>query len=326
MRTEPGPWTLPMIRILRRAGRRALFLLLCACAGAGALFGRHGVAAVGHAVGRAGAAAPTRARARLRADIAGALGLTPGQAAEVLRRARRSNDRAVVEVLALGVPWTRAAPLIDSCRVLGTEHLPAGRGAVLLGMHMGNGILMAAQLAHQGFPVSVAYRESRKIAPGYLGRCLTRAGVKPIHLPRDAAAAGLRALMRDLADGRLIYILMDQGDKQGGFETMFLGKRAHMPTTVVRLVQRTGCPLIPVLPESADDGWDFRVHQPLALPDDPDEAMAMVVDTMAGHIAAHPELWTWHHRRWRRDSLVSAAPSSDRGGISGDNGHAKALE
>jgi lauroyl/myristoyl acyltransferase len=315
-----------MIRILRRAGRRALFLLLCACAGAGALFGRRGIVAVGNAVGSAGAAVPTRARARLRADIASALGLLPERAAEVLRRARRNNDRAVIEVLALGLPWTRAASLIDSCRVHDTERLPTGRGAVLLGMHMGNGILMAAQLAHQGFPVSVAYRESRKIAPGYLGRCLAHAGVKPIHLPRDAAAAGLRALMRDLADGRLIYILMDQGEKHGGFETAFLGKRAHMPTTVVRLVQRAGCPLIPVLPEPADDGWAFRVYPPLALPDDPLDAMARVVDTMAGHITAYPELWTWHHRRWRRDPLVPAESGASRDHNCDDHDSAKAVE
>lgn len=292
-----------MLRILRRAGRRALFLALCAVAGLGALFGRGGVVAVGHAVGRAGAAVPSRARARLRRDIAEALGLERATAARVLSHARRTNDRAIVEILALGLPWTDVEALIASCRVLDVEHLPTDRGAVLLGMHMGNGILMAAQLAHQGFRVSVAYRESRKLTPGYLGRCLARAGVKPIHLDRHGPAAGLRLLMRDLADGRLVYVLMDQGEKHGGIETRFLGKRTRMPTTVVRVAQRGGHPLIPVLPEAAEPTWTFRAHPPLALPDDTDAAVQQVVETMAAQIARHPDLWTWHHRRWRREPL-----------------------
>jgi lauroyl/myristoyl acyltransferase len=226
-------------------------------------------------------------------------------AARILRQARRINDRAVVEVLSLGTPGIDPTALIEHCRILDSERLTpvvrAGRGAVLLGMHMGNGVLMAARLAQLGFPVSVLYRESNKLAPGYLGQCLARGGVEPIHLQRKSPAGGLRKALASLRQGRLLYVLMDQGAHDGGgVPVRFLDKQIHMPTAIVKLAQRADAPVLAVLPEAAEPAWEFRVTEPLSLSADADTAAEEIAGHMEAHIRRFPELWAWHHRRWRR--------------------------
>jgi lauroyl/myristoyl acyltransferase len=288
----------------RRIARRSLFHLLRGVAWLTALFSWRALRPVGGALGRLGAAWPGSGRRRLQQDIAQVLAVDRRSAARILREARRINDRAVVEILSMGAPGVNSTPLIQACRILETERLTplvdAGKGAVLLGMHMGNGVLMAARLAQLGFPVSVLYRESHKLAPGYLGQCLTRSGVDPIHLLRDSPAGGLRQALGALRQGRLLYVLMDQGAKDGGVPVRFLGKEVFMPTAIVKLAHRAGSPLLAVLPEAAEPDWVFRVTAPLDLDADADLAVDQIAGHMETHIRRYPELWAWHHRRWRR--------------------------
>jgi lauroyl/myristoyl acyltransferase len=288
----------------RRLARRSLFHLLRGIAWLTALLSWRALRPVGGALGRLGAAWPGGGRRKMERDIARVLQVDDRAGARILREARRINDRAVVEILSMAAPGVDPAPLIRACRILETERLTPlvqdGRGAVLLGMHMGNGVLMAARLAQLGFPVSVLYRESHKLSPGYLGECLTRAGVDPIHLLRDSPSGGLRKALAALRGGRLVYVLMDQGAKEGGVPVRFLGKAVHMPTAVVKLAHRAGAPLLAVLPEAAEPDWVFRVTAPLDLDADADLAVVQIAEHMESHIRRYPELWAWHHRRWRR--------------------------
>ncbi|MFU8814326.1 MAG: lysophospholipid acyltransferase family protein [Pseudomonadales bacterium] len=301
---QPATGLKRLRRTPRRLVRRSLFHLLRSVAWLAALFGWRALRPLGGALGLMGAAWPGAGRRQLEADIATVLGVDATAAASILREARRINDRAVVEVLSLGIPSVDSRSLIAACVILETERLQplvdSGRGAVLLGMHMGNGVVMAARLAQLGFPVSVLYRESHKLAPGYLGRCLAEAGVQPIHLERDKPAGGLRQALGALRQGRLLYVLMDQGAKDGGVPVRFLDKAVRMPVAVVKLARRAGAPLLAVLPEAAEPEWLFRVTPPLDLAEDADAAVHQIADHMEAHIRRFPHLWAWHHRRWRR--------------------------
>jgi len=301
---------------LRRLGRKVTFGTLWLIAASAMCFGPKAVRRVGSAVGRLNRRLTRLACPRLVDDVAVVLDRDRADAERLLTDACRVNDRAVLEVFALSLPWTKVDKMIDGCEVENVEDLrllsDAGRGAVLLGMHMGNGILMAAALARAGLPVSVAYRESRKMATGFLGRVLGRLGLEPIHLEQANPAAGSRRMFKALREGKLVYVLMDQGSKNHGHEVMFLGKQLYMPDGVIRLVRRSVVPLIPVLPEAAEPVWLFRVRKPVMLAEDDAEALRQLVVLMEDQIRAYPELWSWHHRRWRHQALALESPVCER--------------
>ncbi|MCA1780004.1 MAG: lysophospholipid acyltransferase family protein [Xanthomonadaceae bacterium] len=251
---------------------------------------------------------------RLRHDMARALGVSLGQAAAILRQAHRENDRAVFEILCLAHADCKPAELVDPVVVENREvleRLHAGRqGVILLGMHMGNGILMAARLARAGLPIHVVFRDPRRLPEGLLGRALERAGCVPVALDRGNPTRSFRQMLGILKRGGMIYILMDQGNKGEGAKRDFLGKTLRLPSGVPSLAVRTGSPVIPVHAESADPHWRFRVNP--ALPaDDTESLLDRISKSMQRQIIDHPELWAWHHRRWKRyhfNSEPSAEP------------------
>lgn len=240
---------------------------------------------------------------RLRGDIARALNVSKRKAGKILYRAFRDNDRAVFEIISLAHPRCDANRLIDTVTMDGLDRLRGvqaeNRGAILLGMHMGNGILMAARLAREGFPVHVVFRDPRRLPPGLLGRSLQHAGCVPVPLDRVNPTRSFRQMLKILASGGMVYVLMDQANKGDGAEKTFLGKKVRMPTGIAALAVRTGAPVVPIHAESAHPGWHFRVDHPLA-GTTADEMLDAMLASMQQQIVRRPSLWAWHHRRWKR--------------------------
>lgn len=240
---------------------------------------------------------------KLGRDIARALDIPSGEAVAVLKRAFRENDRAVFEILALAHPDCDPDALVHTVRIEDMERLKGSEagehGAILLGMHMGNGILMAGRLAHAGFPMHVVFREPRRLPPGVLGRSLERAGCEPVPLDRDNPTRSFRQMLKILASGGMLYVLMDQANKGEGSPRRFLGKTLRMPSGIPSLAVRTGAPVFPVHAEAAEPEWRFRVHAPLAA-DTPEAMLDAMVESMQDQIIRYPALWAWHHRRWKR--------------------------
>ena len=289
----------PLRRIRRRIASRLAFLLAgFACRG-----GASRVRKIGRAVGTLHYWLAWPFHGRLRRDIARALGVGRREAATVLRSACRENDRAVFEIIALAHPRCDAEALVEPVVVESVDILEEivrrKRGAILLGMHMGNGILMAARLARQGYPVHVVYRDPRRLPPGMLGNSLERAGCKPIEIDRANPTRSFRRMLQALGNGGLVYVLMDQANKGEGAAREFLGKPVRMPTGVPSLAVRTGAPVVPIHVVDAQPHWRFRVHRPLD-GDDADTLLDAMIDSMETRIRALPGLWAWHHRRWKR--------------------------
>jgi len=264
------------------------------------------LAPVGTWLGGLHYAAALGTRSRLAADIAEALGCSQHDARAILRSAYRVNDRAVFEIIAVHSQRIAIAGPLSSCRVEGIERLrdlaDVGRGALLLGMHMGNSMLMSGVLAASGLPVAVVYRESRKMPVGFLAELLERIGVQPIHVTHANPAAGSRQILRALRAGRFVYVLMDQGNKRTdvGVPVPFLGKQIMMPEGVTRLAQMAGVPVYPVLLRGVDAGWTFTVTEPIDVAVDVGAAVRMLAAVMEAQIRAYPQYWSWHHRRWRK--------------------------
>lgn len=291
---------------IRRWLRRGGFHLLTATARVSALGGPETVRLAGHLLGTL----HYRLGKRKRRNLLKQMGtLMPDRRADGrlqadLHNAYRVNDRAILEVLATYSGALKPGQVAEMCSLDQIQRLDQslarGRGAVLLGMHMGNGIALAIHLARAGYPVNVVYRESKKIRPTFFARGIARNGLQAI--PAQPAAAGFRRMLRALKNGGIVFILMDQASRTGGVPARFLGKDLDMPPGPAELSRRTGAPLIPLLLTGAEQGWQFRLAKPLHL--DPSRPIAHEVKILAGimeaHILEHPQWWTWHQRRWSR--------------------------
>lgn len=297
------------LRHFRRAVSRYFATALARFAARG---GVNRIRRVGRMVGSTHHALTWPLQARLRSDIRQALGCSGRDAGRILAGGYRVNDRAVFEVLALSVPDCDPDALVDAVVIERIERLPApGQGAVLLGMHMGNGILMASKLARSGWPVHVVAREPRRLADGTLSRAIERAGATPLALDRANPTRSFRQMMKVLRDGGLMYVLMDQANKGEGVPQRFLGKPMNMPGGVPGLALRCGVPVIPVHLEAADPDWVFRVGDALD-GNDEDALLDAICASMEQQVRRLPGLWSWHQRRWKRYDFGSSPDSPVR--------------
>jgi KDO2-lipid IV(A) lauroyltransferase len=290
----------------RRWLRRSGFHLLKTTARLSALGGPGWVRTVGEMLGSVHFGLGRARRRRLLEHMAR---LMPERAAEGrlpadLRQAYRINDRAILEILAAYSGALRPDQIAAMCALENLQvldrALAAGRGVVLLGMHMGNGVALAIHLAKSGYPVSVVYRESNKISPQFFAQGIARQGL--IAIGALPAAAGFRRMLRALKDGRIVFILMDQASKTGGVSARFLGKNLDMPPGPAELGRRTGAPLIPLLLSGVEEVWKFRLGAPIHLDAARpiEEEVKMLAGLMEAYILQHPQWWTWHQRRWHR--------------------------
>lgn len=299
----------------RRRLRRLGFHLLSALARVTRPLGMAGLRRVGEWVGEARYWCCFRERRRLARHLNEILGPEVGAADvhRILRQAYRVSDRSAFEIVAMGAAPFPPEMVRSACEVEGLERLrdaaKRGPGAILLGMHMTNGILLAARLAADDLPVSVVYRESRKMSPGFFARLLPGHGLEGIDARNRSTA--YRQMLRALRAGRIVFVLMDQGTKHGGVSVEFLGKTLDMPAGPAELARRAGVPVLPALPLGGDEVWRFRIGEALTLSVDSTEASAAVLaGSMERHIRSHPELWSWHHRKWRRMPVRSAGSAS----------------
>lgn len=247
---------------------------------------------------------------RLRRDIGIALDVAPDHAAEILKQAFIDNDRAVFEIIAQAHPACDAAAMVNAVEIENAERVgqvDLRNGAILLGMHMGNGIAMAGRLARRGTPVHVVFRDPRRLPPGLLARSIERVGAIPLALDRGNPTRSFRAMLAVLRRGELLYVLMDQANKAEGLPRSLLGKPVNMPDGVPRLAVRTGAAVLPVDAIGAEQGWQFRVGETLKA-DDPGQLLDRICASMEAAIRSHPALWAWHHRRWKRYHFQAPEP------------------
>ncbi len=269
--------------------------------------GFDGARRLGTLLGRLHHAFDGATRRRCLAGIAALQGRAPDdpEVARTLREAYRVNTIAVLEVLSMVDRKLDPQRLRARCRIDGLEHLDAarqGRGAILLATHSGNSLLLAAQLAESGVPVTVVYRHARMMSAEFFATGLPRYGIEGV-----LANEGFKAYARmvdALRKNRVVFAMVDQGvrDAETGVPLRFLGKDMPMPGGVVQLARSARSPILPVTSLAVDPVWHFQVEPPLTLLPGGSiaEDTAAVMRHVEGQILRHPQLWSWHHRRWRK--------------------------
>lgn len=229
-----------------------------------------------------------------------------------LRDAYRVNSVAIMEVLSMLDRRLEPELVRRYSHVDGSELLDiacTGRGAILLATHSGNSLMLAAQLADAGWPVSVVYRHARKMTSSFFRDGFPRYGIDGI-----LANEGFRAyarMMDALRNNRILFAIVDQGveNEESGIDLPFLGKTMPMPAGVVQLARQSGAPILPVVTLAADPVWHFAIREPLVLPAGGSlaEHTAFILRDMEREILARPQLWSWPHRRWCNYPLDSSA-------------------
>lgn len=305
----------PGLRLrLRRARRRLMFLAL---RGLMRLVGFERARVLGLLLGELQFRLAWVTRRRCEHDLALLLGREPGDAGvhAQLRQAYHLNTAAVFEVLAMFHRRLDDAVIAARCRAQGLEHLQAalagGRGAILLGSHSGNGVLLALQLARSGIPVSVVYRQARMMSADLFEQGFALYGIEGI-----LANEGLKAygrMLGALKKNRVVFLMMDQGVKRAedGVPMRFLGKDMPMPAGPAQLARHARAPVLPVATVAADPVWSFEIGEAVQrVPGAPLEAdTEQLLRITEQQVLRYPHLWSWHHRRWRHFPL--AAPSRD---------------
>ncbi len=302
---------------LRRARRRLMFLGLRSVLRA---VGFARARTLGSGLGALQFQLAWRERRRLQREVALALGRAPDDPAvpALLREAYRVNNGAVLEIMAMFDRRQDEAALVARCELDGLEHLRAamtqGRGAILLATHMGNAALAAIRIARAGWPVSVVYREARMMSAGFLQTGLEHYGIQGI-----LANAGIRAygqMLAALKKGRVVFVMLDQGVKQAedGLEQRFLGKDMAMPAGPAQLARAARAPVLPLVTTAATPVWRFAIEPPVALGGGSLEAdVELLTRLTERQVLRAPQLWSWHHRRWRKLPMAPQPASPDAG-------------
>ena len=121
-----------------------------------------------------------------------------------------------------------------------------------------------------------------------------------------AANAGLRAygqMLAALKQGRIVFLMLDQGVKQArdGQVHRFLGKDMPMPAGPAQLARAARAPVLPVATLAATPRWRFALQPPPALGQASLEAdVATLVRATERIVLDQPQLWSWPQRRWRK--------------------------
>lgn len=251
-------------------------------------------------------------RRRFRAQIGAVL----GQAAcdtkvdSILRSAYRVNTIGSLEVLSMADRKLDTGRIYERCRVDGVEHLKAartGNGAILLATHSGNCLLLLAQLADQGWPLTIVYRRSPNMPEHFASDGLCHYGFEGV-----AADDGFKAyaqMLGALRHDRVVFAMMDHGVNvaDSGLVLRFLGKEMPMPGGIAQLARHSRAPIVPLTSLAVDPVWHFEFEPQLQF--DPggtlEEDAAAVIKNVERRILAYPGLWSWPHRRWRKYPLAA---------------------
>ncbi|MBY0468063.1 MAG: hypothetical protein K2Q07_03690 [Burkholderiaceae bacterium] len=104
---------------------------------------------------------------------------------------------------------------------------------------------------------------------------------------------------------------MDQGLKKAGDGTMqrFLGKDVPMPAGPAQLARVSRSPVLPMVAVAASPVWRFEIQPPLTIGQGTLEAdVDFLTRLTEAQVLQHPELWSWHHRRWSKFPMVTTDP------------------
>lgn len=221
--------------------------------------------------------------------------------------ARRSVRETFATIAEGGAVWLWPAPrILERIRhVEGFELLRAahaqGRGAIVVGPHLGNWELIGLWLNTCGLGQTVQlFQAPRDPALARLiFEARSRSGAAMV--PTDAR--GVTQLLKSLREGRIIGILPDQVPPDSGGEfAPFFGVPALTMTLLTRLVQKTGARAVMGYTRRLDDGFAivFREVDPRLYSEDLQTSLQGLNASVERCVREVPEQYQWEYKRFKR--------------------------
>ncbi len=226
--------------------------------------------------------------------------LDEAQRRALARRNFRSMGTGLIEMAMAW--WLPGERLLGLCEISGREHLEAarrsGRGVLLLTCHMA-GLELSGAMICQLAPFKALYRDDRNPLIATVMRRARRRRIEDVIANHD-----MRGLMRALNAGDLVWFAPDQDVKprRGGVFAPFFGIQAATTSATARLAQRTGCLVLPYIPQRLADGRYRIVFEP-PLEDfpgtDPQAATARINAIVERWVREQPEHYFWAYKRFK---------------------------
>lgn len=213
----------------------------------------------------------------------------------------------------------RAARFAEIVQLTGREHLEGlrarGGGALILMGHIGNWELMGLVAARVWKPVHVVVKSlGGSGVDAYWRSARERMGLRL--LPRDDA---LRDCIKALRRRELVALILDQNMRRHrGIFVTFFGRPACTTPGLAYLSAVSRTPVLPVyMIREANGCHTLHIEAPIEPPPDREQATIhdytqQYTEILERIIRAHPEQWTWIHKRWKTqppESHPSGAPT-----------------
>ena len=263
------------------------------------------VRAVGRAVGRLAYTIDAPHRRIALENLENAFPARPEGERRELAQAMFAHFGALLFELLKFSTWSREQ-MLASVESEGEDRvrqvLQQGRGVLFFTGHFGYWEIHALAHALQFDPNSVLARPlDNPILDAMLEQIRTRTGNTVIQ-----RRGAVRRILRDLASGRGVAILIDQHlHEADAVMVAFFQRPAATTSALAALALRTGAPVVPVFALPLPHGryrliYEHPVEPPLAdTPDAIREYTQRCTDVLEMYVRRHPELWLWMHRRWR---------------------------
>ncbi|MEN6444839.1 MAG: lysophospholipid acyltransferase family protein [Candidatus Cloacimonas sp.] len=202
--------------------------------------------------------------------------------------------------------------LYNNIRLRGKEHideaLSLNRGAILATAHYGNWEA-ARVLPKAGIPLSGIAKPQRNVLfDNYTNAIRKRCGMHIINMKR-----GLREMLKELKENRVVAFLIDQNAGGSGLVMDFLGFPASHWKGAAKISLRYQIPIVPSFAlRTDDDKIEIEFYPPILHPDWEDKEenykviLAELDKILEQQINKHPEQWFWVHLRWKHSCNMLA--------------------
>lgn len=182
------------------------------------------------------------------------------------------------------------------------EALAGGKGAIFVGLHMGNWDLGTGLLCLKGYAMNVVVDTfSNQRLNDFVQGQRSRLGMKTI--PRESAA---RRVLQVLRRNEALGILMDRpSPAEAGVPVWFFGHQAFVPGGAATLALRTGARIVPTaMVRLANNRFLGLVDRCIALQptgDDAEDVRALtqqVMESLEHWVRQYPDQWFMFRRMW----------------------------
>jgi lauroyl/myristoyl acyltransferase len=212
----------------------------------------------------------------------------------------RNFSRAVTDLLRLS--HMKREDLMALCSVRGVENLDRalrkGRGAIIFAPHLGPWELAGAYLASLGYAMNTVALEHPSGRVTRFFSAIRRAWGFNDYPLRSSAVQ----LMKALARGECVVLLVDRNFSHRGVALRFLGGEALLPIGHVTLSLRSGAPLLPSCSYYAGDGTIHVVIDEEVRVEGPNPSAASLgnacLERIEGYVRSHPEQWFAFDHLW----------------------------